>query len=121
MYILSIETMISAAHRLREYDGNCVRIHGHNWKIRVEVKTDTLNELGMGIDFKELTDLSWQVVGRFDHQEINSIPPFDTMNPTAENLARYFYQEIGKLLPPPIRMHKISLWETDKYMVEYSE
>ena len=121
MYILSIETMISAAHRLREYDGNCVRIHGHNWKIRVEVKTDTLNDVGMGIDFKDLTDLAWRVVGRFDHQEINRIPPFDKMNPTAENMARYFYLEIGRLLPRHIQMHKISLWETDKYKVEYFE
>ena len=120
MYILSIETMISAAHRLREYEGNCVRLHGHNWKIRVEVKTDTLNNLGMGIDFKDLADLAWQVIGRFDHQEINTIPPFDQMNPTAENLARYFYEEIGRLLPEPILMHKIALWETDKYRVEYS-
>lgn len=121
MHRLSIETVISAAHLLRDYDGNCSRLHGHNWKIKVEVNASQLDNIGMAIDFKDLKDLSWQVAGKFDHQIINEIAPFDKINPTAENLSQYFYREIAKLLPAEIKMSRILLWETDKYMVEYSE
>ena len=121
MYYLSIETYISAAHQLNDYQGNCALLHGHNWKIKVQVKTDILDKVGMGLDFKDLKEITWKVAGKFDHQIINKIPPFDKMNPTAEHLSKYFYDEIGKLLPQHIKVNKIYLWETDKYLVEYCE
>ncbi len=121
MYKLSIDTMISASHYLRDYSGPCQRVHGHNWKIQVVVTGEDLNATGMVIDFKDLTDLTWSVVGKFDHQMLNEVEPFTEMNPTAENMARYFFREIGKKLPAGVRMAAIRLWETDKYMVEYSE
>lgn len=120
MYYLSIDTSFSAAHFLRGYEGNCSLIHGHNWKIRVTIKTTRLDEVGMGLDFKDIKDLSWQVCGKYDHQCINDIEPFNELNPTAENLAKFFFDEIGKLLPDQIEMHKISLWETENYLVEYT-
>lgn len=120
MYRLSIQNMISGAHFLRGYKGNCSRLHGHNWTIQVEVICHEVNSAGMCIDFKELSDLSWQVISTFDHQNFNEIEPFDKINPTAENLAKYFYNEIGKTLPAGVTMAAIKLWETDKYMVEYS-
>lgn len=121
MYKLSIDTMISASHFLRDYSGPCQRMHGHNWKIQVIVTGDQLDKAGMIIDFKKLSDITWQVVGQFDHQTFNDVPPFDQINPTAENMAKYFYHEIGRILPQGIFMSAIRLWETDKYMLEYSE
>ncbi|NOX88703.1 MAG: 6-carboxytetrahydropterin synthase QueD [Calditrichaeota bacterium] len=121
MYKLAIETMISASHFLSDYRGPCQRIHGHNWKIQVEITGDQLNKTGMVIDFKDLSDLTWSVVGKYDHQSLNELPPFDRMNPTAENMARYFFKEIDKILPAGVKMRAIRLWETDKYMVEYTE
>ncbi len=121
MYQLAIDLMISASHRLRDYQGPCQHIHGHNWKIQVVVQSEQLNAIGMVIDFKELSDLAWQVVGKFDHQMLNDLAPFDALNPTAENMARYFYQEIAKRLPKGVKMHAIRLWETPKYLVEYTE
>lgn len=119
MYYLSIDTMLSAAHFLRGYDGNCSKIHGHNWKIRITVKTDQLNDIGIGLDFNEIKELSWQIFKSYDHLCINDVPPFDKINPTAENLARHFYEQIDKLLPAHVKMHKISLWETENFLVEY--
>lgn len=121
MYKLAIETEISAAHRLRNYDGPCSRQHGHNWKIRVEVDADSVNDEGMAIDFYDLRNIAWDVVGPFDHNDFNTISPFDTINPSAENISRYFYQEIGKKLPAGIRLNNIRIWENEKYVVEYSE
>jgi 6-pyruvoyltetrahydropterin/6-carboxytetrahydropterin synthase len=104
MYYLSIETTISAAHRLEGYTGNCSILHGHNWKIKVKVKTNVLDNVGMGLDFKDLKELTWKVVGKFDHQTI-----------------KYMYEEINQLLPKHIQVDRISLWETEKYMAEYCE
>jgi 6-pyruvoyltetrahydropterin/6-carboxytetrahydropterin synthase len=121
MFNLSINASISAAHLLRDYEGPCSRLHGHNWHIRVEVLADKLDEKGIAMDFKDLNELTWQVIGKFDHNNFNDIAPFDKLNPTAENIVKYFYDELKKILPEGTRLNKICLWETEKYAVEYSE
>jgi len=120
MYRLSIETKISAAHQLRDYDGPCARVHGHNWRIKVEVVADKLNEIGIAIDFSDLKNITWNVIGRFDHNNFNDLAPFDKLNPTAENIAKYFYDEISTQLPQGISLTVIEIWETDKYRVAYA-
>ncbi len=121
MIKLSFETVISSAHFLRDYQGICSRIHGHNWKIRVEIRADKLNKEGMVIDFKELKKLTWEVIGPFEHQNLNDISPFDKINPTAENIVKYFFKELKRILPNEINLVNIRLWETENYSVEYSE
>ena len=121
MFRLSIQTSISAAHYLENYPGNCSTLHGHNWKIQVEVKSDKVDDIGMVIDFKDLKDITWQIVGKFDHQVFNEVAPFDKQNPTAENISKYLYSEIGKNLPEGVKMDRIRLWETDNYSIEYFE
>ena len=121
MYKISIETQISAAHLLRDYEGPCSRLHGHNWKILVVVMSNTLDKHGIAIDFLDLKNLTWEVVGKFDHNNFNIIPPFDKINPTAENIVKYFFEEIEKLLPSNASLKSIRLWETEKYAVEYEK
>jgi 6-pyruvoyltetrahydropterin/6-carboxytetrahydropterin synthase len=113
--------MISAAHVLRNYEGPCARLHGHNWNVKLDVLAQKLNNVGITIDFLDLDKILWQVIGQFDHNNFNDFPPFDTINPTAENVARYFYDEIKKKLPAGIEIEKISIWETEQYLVEYFE
>ncbi|HEM48866.1 MAG TPA: 6-carboxytetrahydropterin synthase QueD [Caldithrix sp.] len=121
MYKLSALQNFSSAHYLNDYNGDCARLHGHNWKVLVEVSAAKLDASGMAVDFKDLNEIAWKVIGKFDHQVINEIEPFKTINPTAENLARYFYEEIKNYLPDNVKMGKIGLWETEKYLVEYCE
>jgi 6-pyruvoyltetrahydropterin/6-carboxytetrahydropterin synthase len=113
--------MISAAHVLRNYEGPCARLHGHNWNIKIDVMSGKLNETGFTIDFRDLDELLWKVVGPYDHNNFNDFAPFDKINPTAENIARYFFNEIKKLLPEMVELEKISIWETENYLVEYFE
>ena len=121
MYNIFIETHFAASHQLHGYDGPCKTLHGHTWKVRVEVKTDHTNDIGISYDFKDLKSLTQSVIQRLDHQHINGIPPFDSMNPTAENLARYIFEEIKRLLPDHARMHEVTVWESATYAVSYSE
>ena len=121
MFRLSVETTISAAHYLNGYEGPCSVIHGHNWRIVSEVKSEHLNDIGMVIDFEELAGILKTVTGKLDHGTLNKIPPFDRINPTAEHMSRYIFQEMSALLPEHVSMSKVSVWETEKCLVEYSE
>jgi 6-pyruvoyltetrahydropterin/6-carboxytetrahydropterin synthase len=121
MYTLSVQKMISTAHQLHDYNGPCARVHGHNWKIKLDVQSDKVDDIGIAIDFSNLDKKLWQVIGPFDHQLINSIPPFDKLNPTAENLVKYIYNQLQNILTEAISLKKVSVWETDEYMVSYEE
>ena len=120
MYRLSAQTIISAAHKLNNYNGPCARLHGHNWKIRVEVSANQLDEVGITLDFDEIKKLTWQVVGKFDHNYFNEIPPFDKINPTAENIVKYIFEEFCKIIPKEVRLEKVSLWETEEFKIDYA-
>ena len=121
MYKIFIETHFAASHQLHGYQGMCKDLHGHTWKVGVEVETEKTNEIGISVDFKELKTVSETVIERLDHHHINEVSPFDKENPTAENLARYIYHEIQKLLPAHARMHQVTVWESAIYAVSYAE
>ena len=121
MYKLSVESQFSAAHRLLQYPGACKRIHGHNWKVKTQVSAAELNELGMVIDLLEMQKLLDDCLMQFDHQMINDIEPFDRINPTSENLARYIFQQIKEKLPERIKMESVEVLETDGFSVIYEE
>ena len=122
MYTATIETEFSAAHLLRGYNGPCSRLHGHNWKVTVEVKTDMLDPLGMTIDFTVLQKKVEEVVSPFDHRDISQIPPFDqSLNPTSENLARYFFEALKKIMPPAVTLSYVAIGETGQCSAKYSE
>jgi 6-pyruvoyltetrahydropterin/6-carboxytetrahydropterin synthase len=122
MFTVTIETEFSGAHNLRGYDGACSRLHGHNWKVTVEARTEILDNIGMSIDFYVLKKKTEEVTAKFDHRDINTVPPFDhALNPTSENLARYIFDELKKKLPPHVRLSYVAIGETELYSAKYSE
>ena len=121
-YTLKIATDFAAAHTLRDYPGECSRMHGHNWKLEVEVEATALDSIGMGMDFKTIKHAAREVAGELDHQYLNEIPPFDTLNPTAENIAAYFYRTLSsRLNNGTLKVSAITLWETERASVRYTE
>jgi 6-pyruvoyltetrahydropterin/6-carboxytetrahydropterin synthase len=121
LYRTFVETHFTAAHQLHGYPGHCGRLHGHTWKVRVEVETGRVDALGLSIDFKELMRIVHVPIDRLDHYHINEIPPFDRQNPTAENLSKYIFQEVKKNLPEGVSVHEVTVWESEKYGVTYFE
>jgi len=121
MYQLCVESEFSAAHVLRDYPGACKRTHGHNWKVLASVKSVSLDELGMVMDLMELKKHLEECLEQFDHQLINENPPFDRMNPTSENLARFIFGWLKERLPQKVSVSKVQVYETDKLSVSYSE
>ena len=121
-YTLKILTDFAAAHTLRDYPGNCACMHGHNWKVEAEVAATALDDVGMAIDFKQMKKMTNEVCDRLDHTYMNELEPFDTINPTAENIAAYLFKELGaRLNGPNLRVSAITLWETDRACVRYTE
>lgn len=122
IYTLKILADFASAHTLRDYPGDCSRMHGHNWKIEVEVTATELNNHGMGMDFKTIKTATRKLAKTLDHRYLNDIPPFDTVNPTAENIAQYFYQSLSKTINiETAKISGVTLWETDRACVRYSE
>ncbi|KMQ51753.1 Queuosine biosynthesis QueD, PTPS-I / Folate biosynthesis protein PTPS-III [Chitinispirillum alkaliphilum] len=98
MYEVTTESHFSAAHRLRNYSGPCENIHGHNWLVRVTVRCSTLDDCGIGIDFKLLRKKLKDVLDEFDHKDLNLVFGETGLNPSSENIARYIYELLDKSL-----------------------
>ena len=121
-YLLKVVTEFASAHTLRNYPGACSRMHGHNWKVELEAVATALDDAGMGIDFKKMKAAANEVGDRLDHRYLNDLEPFTEINPTAENIAAYMYREIAaQLNSDTIRVKAVTLWETDRACVRYSE
>ena len=122
MFVLKIVTDFASAHSLRNYPGDCARLHGHNWQVEVSVYSNVLDDNGIAIDFREIKKQTKLVIKRLDHQYLNEIKPFDVLNPTAENIAKYFFDEVGLLINnEDIKVKEVLIWETPRSAVTYSE
>jgi len=120
MFEVSIDYSFAAGHALRNYKGKCENVHGHNYKVRVTVQGERLDSTGLLIDFVDLRQAVKVIVHRLDHQFLNDITPFDRVNPSAENIARYFSQELEpQVQQNGARLQSVTVWETDNSFATY--
>jgi len=119
MFEVSVEETFAAGHALRGYKGKCENVHGHNYRVRVTIEGRDLDEIGLLVDFGDVKKKVREIVARLDHRFINDLEPFDVINPTAENMAKYFYDEITRSLPEDLRLGEVTLWETDTTSATY--
>ncbi|MCK9523825.1 MAG: 6-carboxytetrahydropterin synthase QueD [Proteobacteria bacterium] len=121
MFEICREKTFAASHQLRHYQGKCERLHGHNWRVRVHLAGDTLDETGMLLDFHELDRLMTEAVSRFDHVHLNEVEPFIARNPSSENLARVICEAVAERLPKErgLRVKCCDVWENDASRARY--
>lgn len=114
MFEVSIDCSFSAGHALRNYKGKCENTHGHNYKVRVTVEGKNLDSTGLLVDFVDLRRAVAKIVDRLDHQFLNELPPFDQLNPSAENIAQHFAHELQQQVNQNgARLQAVTVWETD--------
>jgi len=116
MFEVFVEQSFAAGHALRNYKGKCENVHGHNFKVQVRIEGQKLDEAGMLVDFIDIKTLMREVIERLDHQFLNEVPPFDVINPSAENIAEYFHAQMTsglKGVAVPVRISEVRVWETD--------
>lgn len=121
MYELTIRALFSAAHNLRNYRGTCERLHGHNYKVEIALQTESLDKTGMAMDFKKAKKILHTIISKLDHQYLNKIAWFKKRNPTAENIARFFYEEVSGKLKKNIRLSYVKVWESPGCAAKYFE
>ena len=121
MYEVSVEQSFAAGHALRNYKGKCENVHGHNYKVQFRVFGTELDHAGLLMDFGDLKRILREVIEILDHQFINDIEPFTTLNPSAENIAWYICQKLQEGLPQsnPIEVAEVKVWETDVQSASY--
>jgi 6-pyruvoyltetrahydropterin/6-carboxytetrahydropterin synthase len=118
MFEVFVEHTFAAGHALRNYHGKCENVHGHNYRVQVSVEGPELNDAGLLVDFVELKRVLRQTSEYFDHHFINDLKPFDELNPSAENLAKYFCDEIQSGLKGS-KVSSVRVWETDTSCAVY--
>ena len=125
MYEVTVEDTFAAGHYLRNYKGKCEHPHGHNYRVRVTLAGRELDKAGLLLDFKELKRVMKHVIEYLDHRMMNDLEPFTTLNPSAENLAKYVFDQTNerlKLHPGGrVGIKRVTIWETDTSMATYYE
>jgi 6-pyruvoyltetrahydropterin/6-carboxytetrahydropterin synthase len=121
MFEITVEQTFAAGHALRDYKGKCENVHGHNYRVRVTIEGEQLDSTGLLVDFVDVKRLMGGAIEYLDHRFINDLDPFDKINPSAENIAKYFYDRLhdGLKNEPPVRISEIRVWETDTSSAVY--
>ena len=122
MFEITVEETFAAGHALRGYKGKCENTHGHNYKVVVALRGTELDKVGLLYDFVELKKRMAEVIQSLDHVYLNDIAPFTEINPSAENIARYFYEQLVKLLPDAPNgscLSHVTIFETDTTTATY--
>ncbi len=126
MFEVTVQAGFSSGHYLRNYRGKCENPHGHNYKVFVTLVGEELDATGLLLDFKLLKQVMKPTVEYLDHFMINDLKPFDAeINPSAENLAKYFYQQTAQqmieMTGGRVRVKDCTLYETDTSFARYYE
>ncbi len=127
MFRMVVQDRFSAAHALREYNGPCCQLHGHNYTVEVRLAGTELDALGMLVDYREVKAALAQVLAPYDHGYLNDLPEFAEVNPTSENIARVLYTRMKALfftcddLRRRVRLVAVVVYETERQGVGYGE
>jgi 6-pyruvoyltetrahydropterin/6-carboxytetrahydropterin synthase len=121
MFEVSVEQTFAAGHALRNYKGKCENVHGHNFKVQVVIEGEKLDEAGLLVDFIDVKAAMRAIIERLDHVFLNDITPFDVKNPSAENIAEYFFTEMTARMKTsvPVHVREVKIWETDIQSATY--
>ena len=123
MFEVSVEETFSAGHALRGYKGKCENPHGHNYRVRVNVEGEQLDSIGLLFDFAQLKKILRELIAEVDHKFLNDQAPFDAINPSAENIAKFLYDETSKemyQMSHAPRIKSVTVWETDETSATYT-
>lgn len=122
MYEVTVEVSFAAAHQLRGYKGNCENMHGHNWRVQVNVMAERLNDIDIAMDFRDLKKTTREVIAPLDHAFLNDVFPFTEKNPSSENIAKWIFDSLRKKINGDgLSVAAVTVWESDTASASYYE
>jgi 6-pyruvoyltetrahydropterin/6-carboxytetrahydropterin synthase len=119
VYTLRVGARFEAAHHLTSYKGGPEPSHGHSWRVEAVLRAGGLDGEGMAFDFVEVQAALRELAARFDHKDINTVPPFDRQSPTTERIAAWFFAELAGRLPAA-PLAEVTVWEGPDCSATYS-
>jgi 6-pyruvoyltetrahydropterin/6-carboxytetrahydropterin synthase len=120
MFELRVKVDFPAAHHLTGYPGDCARPHGHNWGLEVFARSIKLDSIGMAMDFRTLKTAARELVAPWDHQDLNTLEDFQTVNPSAEAIARLAYERLAALIDgEETWVDRVTIWENERCSATY--
>lgn len=118
MFEIKVRSDFSAAHNLRNYEGKCERLHGHNWIVEAVFRYERVDENGLAVDFKIAKAALKDAIEPLDHLYLNELARFKKTNPTSENIARFIYESIKKKMES---VYSVAVWENERSCAVYHE
>ncbi|HNV85949.1 MAG TPA: 6-carboxytetrahydropterin synthase [Candidatus Omnitrophota bacterium] len=119
-YLITVEARFEAAHHLRSYYGKPEPLHGHSWRVEAKIESRKLDREAISVDYVKVRKRLEGLAQKLDYGFINRIPPFDRLNPTSENIAKWFYEKLSEeSLPISARLKEITLWEGPFHSLTY--
>ena len=123
MFVVSVQAHYDSAHYLRNYRGKCERLHGHRYVVELALATAELDAAGIAFDFVVVKKFLRELADHLDHQCLNDLEPFTELEPSAENQAKWFWEELKKRFSREIgaAMLYTRVWETPTQWAQYSD
>jgi len=123
MFVVTVQAHYDSAHFLRNYHGKCERMHGHRYVVEVALATEQLDAAGISFDFVAVKRELRGLAEYLDHQNLNELPPFDQIEPSAEEQARWFHGQLKEQLPAAMAaaLLYVKVWETPTQFALYTE
>jgi 6-pyruvoyltetrahydropterin/6-carboxytetrahydropterin synthase len=123
MFLVTVQAHYDSAHFLRHYQGKCERLHGHRYVVEAGLATDRLDAAGIAFDFVAIKRELRELAEYLDHQNLNDLPPFDQVEPSAEEQARWFHGRLKQQLPDEMAsaLLYVKVWETPTQFALYTE
>jgi 6-pyruvoyltetrahydropterin/6-carboxytetrahydropterin synthase len=123
MYVVSVQAHYDSAHYLRNYRGKCERLHGHRYVVELALATTELDAAGIAFDFVVVKRSLRELANQLDHENLNDLEPFTEIEPSAENQAKWFWDELKRRFPEEIAaaMLYTKVWETPTQWAQYTD
>jgi 6-pyruvoyltetrahydropterin/6-carboxytetrahydropterin synthase len=121
VFTISSQAHYDAAHFLRNHRGKCAQLHGHRYVVEAAVQATELDEAGMAFDFGDLKGVLRELADMLDHTNLNDLPQFQGVETSAENQARWFFDELKARLPEAIAAGLLyaRVWESPTQWAQY--
>jgi 6-pyruvoyltetrahydropterin/6-carboxytetrahydropterin synthase len=121
LYTVIVETTFNAQHHLTLSDGTKEPLHRHNWRVVCAVSAQTLDKMGLAIDFNRLTAMIDNIAAELEGKQLEIVPIFKNINSSAENVAEYMYNRLEKMLAANVKLEYVEVTEAPHCRVRYSK
>jgi len=113
-FSVHVEARFEAAHFLREYRGISEPLHGHSYRVEAELASNSggVDSDAIAVDFVSAKQKLEALAKQLDYGCINDLPPFNDINPSAENIAQWFYRELNAAVAGENAIVRaVTIWE----------